>query len=128
MGFFKNLMKKKEFIYIVDVDTLKEFIRRDVDFSVANNLVASEDVLVYLNGNEYDVTSWNYELDDDEDDNHKGLVYCFDENEYSTLDELFDRHFRCVTGYFKIELVNTDDEFLNNYMNSHPELKIEDYQ
>ena len=123
MGLFSKLFKG--YFYVVDLDTLKQYLQKELDFSLENNLEASADLNIYLNGDKHHIQIWNYSASNFEKE--KGLIIYYDDIELKTLDELYSNYLNNINGYFKIELITIEDEFLEEYKKNHPELKIEDY-
>ncbi len=130
MGLISKIWKKinSGFFYIVDLETLKKHLERELDFSISNNLEASANLNIYLEGNKHHIQIWNYEASSFKDEQEKGLIIYYDEEEYRTLDELYSARLNNLPNYFKIELIGADDVFLNKYKEEHPELKVEDYE
>lgn len=116
MGLF-NIFKKvnKGYFYIVDEKTLYDYINKDIQFTLESNLDACSNFNIYLN-EKHHIQIWN----------ENRLKFYYDEKEYSSLDELKSL-IGNLPNYFKIELIDTDDKFLNDYKKEHPELKVEDY-
>lgn len=129
MGFIKWIKDKwnQTFIYIVDENTLREYIRREIDFSLKENLQASADMNIYLNGEKHHIQVWNFAASDDLEEKVKGLIIYFDDIEYRTIEEFMNGSLRYLPEYFKIELTLGDDVFLNEYKVNHPELREEEY-
>ena len=135
MGFFKKFMEKlnQGFLYVVDINTFKEYLEFELKFSMENNLEASAHCNIYYNGEKHQVQVWNYQASTFIDEQVKGLVVYYDEAEYKSINQLmeeatiFETKLKDINGYFKIEVLDTDSEFLNNYKKDHPELKVEDY-
>ena len=117
MGFFDKLFHG--FYYVVDEKTLKEYLEEELKFSIENKLEASANLNIYLNNEKHHIQIWNHAESSFE-------VY-YDDEEYKTLEELYNSKLNGLPEYFKIELIDMDNEYLNNYKKNHPELKIENY-
>ena len=102
-------------------------MENELNFSLENELEASAHLNIYLNHEKHLIQIWNYAASDWKDEKGKGLIIYYDEEEFKTLDELYTSKFIHLPKYFKIELLDMDDEYLNEYKKSHPELNIEDY-
>lgn len=128
MGILKNLFNKLNtgFFYIVNEEVFKQYLEKELTFSLEHNLEASADLNIYLLGEKHHIQIWNYNAS--KEDAEKGLVVYYDKEEYKSLDELYLNKLNNLPNYFKIELLVTDDVFLNSYKEEHPELKIEDYK
>ena len=125
MGIFDKLFHG--FFYVIDEKTLKEFLERDLKFSLENKLEASANLNIYLNNEKHHIQIWNHSESSFEEEKVKGLIIYYDDEEYKTLEELYNSKLNNLPEYFKIELLDTDDSYLNDYKKSHPELKIENY-
>ncbi len=130
MGLFKWLKENlnKTFVYIIDLDTLKKYLKREIEFSIKENLQASADLNIFLNGEKHHIQVWNFSASDDPEEKKKGLIIYFNDTGYKNINELIERELRFLPEYFKIELTLSDDAFLNEYKARHPELREEDYQ
>lgn len=129
MGFLKKLADKisKGFIYIVDIDTLEKYLKRELEFSLKNDLEASADLNLYVNAKKHHIQIWNYTASKFESEREKGLIFYYDEEEFRTLEDLMSQKLDNLPDYFKIELILGDDAGLNEYKRSHPELKEENF-
>ncbi len=127
MGFFKNLLKKfnEGFFYVLDMNTLYEYLRREAELSLEEKLAAVANLNIYFGSEKHNIMAWNYEATDEEQE--KGLKFYYDDEEYATLDELYTGRLRSIEGFVKIELIETDSVFLNEYMSAHPELNPENF-
>ena len=135
MGFFKNLIDKLNsgFFYIVDIDTLYEYLNRDLEFSLDNNLEASANLYIYYKNEKHKIQIWNHAASYYKDEKEKGLIVYYDNLEYKSIDEFMQNasianiKIKDIKEFFKIELIDADSVFLNEYKAKHPELKVEDY-
>ena len=123
MGFFNKLFHG--FYYVVDEKTLKEYLEEELNFSIENEIEASANLNIYLNNEKHHIQIWNHAESSFEEE--KGLIIYYDEEEYKTLEELYNSKLNGLPEYFKIELIDISDTFLDDYKKSHPELKVEDY-
>lgn len=136
MGFFKKIMDKlsQGFSYVVDTNTLKEYLEFELKYSLENNLEASAHCNVYYKGDKHQIQVWNYQASTFADEQVKGLIVYYDEIEYKSIEQLMEEatisgtKLKDINEYFKIEVLDVDSEFLNNYKKNHPELKVEDYE
>lgn len=129
MGLFKKFFSKlwSGFFYVVDPETLKDYLERDCKFSIDEKLQASANLNIYVDGSKHHVQIWNFAASDDPEEAAKGTIFYFDELEYTSLDMLYTQQLRFLPPFFKIELIDCDDVQLNAYRDSHPELRVEDY-
>lgn len=125
MGLFGNLFKKM--FYVVDKPILKQYLEKELEFSINEHLDASANLYLYLNSTKNHLQIWNYTDSIDENLRYKGIVVYYNESEFKSIDELFLNALNNLPEYFKIELIDMDNAFLNQYRSAHPELKIEDY-
>lgn len=127
MGFFKNFFDKLNsgFFYVVDKECLLNYLTEELQFSLENNLAACANLYVYIGEHKHHVSIWNYAATNEDQD--KGVKYYYDEEEYSTIDDLYQSRLVVLPDYFKIELIDGDSVYLNEYQAVHPNLKLEDY-
>ena len=125
MGFFNKLFHG--FFYVVDKDALKKYLEEELKFSLENKLEASANLYIYLNGEKHHIQIWNHAESNFEEEKEKGLIVYYDEDELKTIEELFSSKLNNLPEYFKIELIDMDNEFLNSYKKSHPELNVDNY-
>jgi hypothetical protein len=129
MGFFKNFLDKinKGFIYIVDEETLRKHLEQNLKFSLDNNLEASANFNIYINNEKHHIQIWNFSASNFKDEKVKGLIINYDDLEFKTIEDLMKNKLNNLPKYFKIELIDSDEVFLNEFKKNHPELKEEDY-
>jgi hypothetical protein len=129
MGFFKNFLDKinKGFIYIVDEETLRKHLEQNLKFSLDNNLEASANLNIYINNEKHHIQIWNFSASNFKDEKVKGLIINYDDLEFKTIEDLMKNKLNNLPKYFKIELIDSDEVFLNEFKKNHPELKEEDY-
>ena len=129
MGVFKKLKEKlnQRFTYVINKQILRIYLENEMKFSLDNNLEASADLYIYINGEKHQIQIWNFGASRDSEEKEKGLIVFFDDNEYRTIDDMISSELRYLPEYFKIELINCDDFMLNKYKEEHPELRLEDY-
>ena len=129
MSILKKVLSKINtgFYYIVNEEVFKQYLEKELTFSLEHNLEASADLNIYLLGEKHHIQIWNYDASEIESERVKGLVVYYDKEEYKTLDDLYQNRLNNLPQYFKIELLVADDVFLNNYKEEHPELIIDDY-
>jgi uncharacterized protein YlbG (UPF0298 family) len=125
MGLFSKLFHG--FYYVVDEQILKKHLEDELKFSIENRLEASANLNIYLNGEKHHIQIWNYAESNYDEEKNKGLIIYYDENEFKTLEELYNSKLNNLPEYFKIELIDMDNKFLNEYKKTHPELKIDNY-
>lgn len=125
MGIFDKLFHG--YYYVVDEKTLKEYLEKELNFSIENRLEASANLNIYLNNEKHHIQIYNYLESSVQEDNEKGLIIYYDNDEYKTLEELYSSRLNNLPEYFKIELIDMDDAYLNDYKKTHPELKTENY-
>ena len=135
MGFFGKIIKKitAGYFYVVDIKTLNELLQKDLEFSLSNNLEASTDLNIYYKEEKHHLQIWNHGASNFPEEKAKGLIIYYDDIEYKTIEECMNNatianiKLNDIEGYFKIELTESDSEFLNEYQKNHPELNVEDY-
>lgn len=135
MSIFKKFIDKMlhGFFYVVDINTLHEYLNDELKFSLDNNLEASSHLNIYYKGEVHEIQVWNHSASNFKDEQEKGLIVYYDKLKYKSIDELMENamisniKLKEINGFFKIELIDMDSEFLNEYKSNHPELKIEDY-
>ncbi|MBE6149258.1 MAG: hypothetical protein E7170_00865 [Firmicutes bacterium] len=115
------------FYYVVDEKTLRKYLKDELDFSLDNRLEASANLNIYLNCEKHHIQIWNFAESNWEEEKSKGLIIYYDKEEFKTLEELYNSKLNNLPEYFKIELIDADSVFLNNYKKAHPELKIDNY-
>lgn len=125
MGLFSKLFHGV--YYVVDSNTLRTYMEKELDFSKNNNLEASANFNLYLNGNKIHIQVWDYSASSFEDEKAKGLIVYYNDIELKSIDELFNNYLMSLPQYFKIELIDADNEYLNEYKKAHPELNPNDY-
>ena len=125
MGLFSKLFKG--YFYVVDAETLKQHLEKELNFSLSAHLEASANLNIYLNKEKHHIQIWNYAASSLPEEQGKGLVIYYDDKEYKTLEELYQKELNNLPNYFKIELIDADDAELNDYKKAHPDLKVEDY-
>lgn len=130
MGFFKNFFKKEFFtgsFYVVDLPTLREFLEQSCRFAKEHDLEYVTGLYLYLNGEKHFLWVSNQSAGLDGDMPGTGFIFTYDDFEYASLDSLVGQKLRFLPLYFKINLPDADDIFLNEYKKNHPELKVEDF-
>lgn len=135
MGFFGKIIKKLTagYFYVVDIKTLNELLQKDLEFSLLNNLEVSTDLNIYYKEEKHHLQIWNHGASNFPEEKAKGLIIYYDDIEYKTIEECMNNatianiKLKDIEGYFKIELTESDSEFLNEYQKNHPELNVEDY-
>ena len=125
MGLFSKLFHG--FFYVVDKEALRNYMENDLKFALEHNLEAISHFNLYLNGEKTEIQVWNHAASSFKDEQEKGLIVYYNKEELKTIDELFSTKLNNLPEYFKIELIDSDDKFLNEYKKSHPELNVEDY-
>ncbi len=125
MGLFSKLFHG--YYYIVDEQTLKKYLNEELNFSLENRLEASANLNIYLNGEKHHIQIWNFAESKLEKEKNKELIIYYDNEEYKSLEDLYNYKLNNLPGFFKIELIDTDNKFLNEYKKAHPELKNENY-
>ena len=132
MGF---LDKVKKFFsnakYVVDDKTLSEYIEKEISSSEKYEYELIGDFCIFPDGNKKRVLILNHKFATSDEDIGKGIVYycCYggEDIPYNSISELLDKEFPQRTVYYKIEFLDADSEFLNEFMKCHPELSVEDY-
>lgn len=130
MAIFKNLFKKEFFtgyFYVIDLPTLREYLERSCRFAKENNLESAAELYLYLGGEKHLIGASNQSAGLDDDMPGNGFLFSFDEFEYASLDTMIRQKLSFLPPYFKINLPDGSDVWLNEYKKNHPELKVEDY-
>ena len=135
MSLLKKMIEKltQGYFYVVDINVLKEFLNDELKFTLENNLEASSHLKLYYKGEKHTIQVWNHAASNFADEKAKGLIVYYDDIEYKSIEELFENaiisniKLKDIKDYFKIELIDSDSVFLNEYKDQHPELNVEDY-
>lgn len=128
MGIFKKLKKlNQRFTYVINTQVLRNYLENEMKFSLENNLEASADLYIYINGEKHQIQIWNFGASRDSEEKEKGPIVFFDDNEYRTIDDMISSKLRYLPENFKIGLIYCDDIMLNKYKEEHPKLRLEDY-
>lgn len=135
MSFFKKMIEKlmQGHFYVVDINTLDEFLKDELKFTLEYNLEASSHFNIYYKGEKHTIQVWNHAASSFADEKAKGLIVYYDQIEYKSIEELMENaiisnvKLKEINEYFKIELIDGDSVFLNEYRSKHPELNVEDY-
>lgn len=130
MKILKKIISKitSGFFYIVDIETLKKYLELELQFSLENNLEASANLNIYINQKKHHILIWNYSASNFKEEQLKGLIIYYDDEEFKNLNDLYSKYLNSLTEYFKIELIDSDSTFLNEYKKNHPELKLDNYK
>ncbi len=127
MGF---LQKMKEFFtgffYVVDAETLIDYINRNVYFSYEERNPFCTEFNMYFGEEKYFVQVFNDAFDEDSA-RHEGISVVCGGKEYGSVEEFAREALRFAPQFFKIELTLSDDTVLNEYKAAHPELDPENY-
>lgn len=135
MNFFKKIINKlnEGFLYVIDINILKKHLEDELQFSISNDLEASANLNIYYKGEKHHIQIWDFRASNFADERTKGLIVYYDDIEYKSIEELMENaiianiRLKDIKDYFKIELIDCDSVFLNEYKSQHPELKVEDY-
>lgn len=135
MNFFKKIINKlnEGFLYVIDINILKKYLEDELEFSISNDLEASANLNIYYKGEKHHIQIWDFRASNFADERTKGLIVYYDDAEYKSIEELMENaiianiRLKDIKDYFKIELIDCDSVFLNEYKSQHPELKVEDY-
>ncbi|MEE3342889.1 MAG: hypothetical protein VZS44_02240 [Bacilli bacterium] len=123
--------EKKEdpypFKYVVDYDTLINYMKKEDEFSTINKLEASFHFYLYLNKEKNEIQSWHFTESNDTKEQAKGITYYWNKEEYATIDKLIEQKLKNINYPILIELIDSDNELLNNYKKNHPEIDIAKY-
>lgn len=130
MNFLKKIFNTlgSNFFFVADKDVLMETLRLNLDFAIEKHLELATVLNIYLNGEKHEVMVCNYSAYKDKKIKRDGIGCFFDDFEYGSLDELYHAHFENIRGYFKVEDPNGEDTYLSDFMEKHPELRVEDYE
>ena len=129
----KNMFSSSKLEYFVEVKTFEEYLKKELEFSLENNLELCTDLKIFYKGETPHVNIWNFSAAISKSDQEKELSVIFDDIEYNTIDNLINNATIANTKlvdfkeYFVIKLTYSDSEFLNNYKQAHQELNVEDY-
>lgn len=129
MGFLKKWFEKimSGFFYVVDLETFREYLEREKRFSLEENLEACVNLTLYVNGEKHPVEIWNYGASADAEEQAKGFRAFYDEKEFLSIEDMIRVKMSNLPAYFKIELTDADNVWLNEYKENHPELRVEDF-
>lgn len=125
MGLFDKLFHGA--FYVVDEATLKKHLEDELSFSIENSLQASANLYIYLNSEKHHIEVTNFQASEIESERQQGLIVSFDDEDFASLPEMYAAKLSSLPQYFKIELIDMDSVFLNEYKENHPELKIDEY-
>lgn len=120
--------------YVVDMKTFEEYLRKELQFTLENNLEACVNLYIFYKGEKHTINIWNFATSSLKNEQEKELSVTFDEIEYNSIDNLLNNatiannKLMDIEEYFVIELIDVDSEFLNQYKIMHPELNVEDYK
>ena len=122
MGFKDFFDKfKQKYIFVVDRETLRQFILEQIAFAKEHNLEEVEEIFIYINGVKKTINITNYAID-------KGIAFKYEGLSYQDMNGFFEHVIDPIPGeYLKIELNWSNSKILNDFKNAHPELRPEDY-
>lgn len=106
---------KYPFTYLVDRSTLIAYMNKEEEFGIKYNLESTFRYYLYQNGQKIAIEALH------EDGDH----FYFGDSKFDSIEKLISKIEG--TGPFLIELMDSDDTFLNEYRDAHPELNIEEY-
>ena len=107
---FARIVDVDKFTYVVDKDTLIDYIDRQIQFGIETNLELFTAFNLHIDGQAHYV-----EIGCDAHEKHHDFrIYCDNKKAYETIDD-FIREELPDGGHFKIELLYTDDAILNQY-------------
>ena len=127
-----NVVSKIE--YVVNIKVFEEYLRQNLQFSIENNLEACVDINLYYKGEKHAINIFNFGASSSKKEQEKGISVMFDNVEYKTIDNFLNTAVINNTklidfkDYFVIKLLYMDDAYLNEFRDSHTELKVEDYK
>lgn len=127
MGFLKSIKEFfTGFFYVVDVETLIEYINRNVALCFEDKNPFCTEFNMHFGGEKRFVQVFNNAFDEDAP-GREGISVVCGEKEYGSVEEFVREALRFAPQYFKIELTLSDDVFLNEYKAAHPELDPDKY-
>lgn len=115
------------FHYLVDYDTLINYLKDEEIFSFENKLEASFHLYLYQEKQRHEIQSWHHNFSTFEDEKTKGHIIYYNGEEISNLDEFIANKLPRYEGYLLIELIDCDSVKLNEYKANHPELDVVAY-
>ena len=127
----KNILGNisKGYGYVCDVQTIFNFMKKELEFSIENNLEAVTDFYIYYKESKHHVIIWNYKASTSKLEAEKGLSITLDNIEFNSIEnfintaKLENNLISELSGYLKIELTYSDSTFLNEYKKSHPNIE-----
>ena len=127
MGILKSFIDKltKGYYYVVDAQTFRTFLERDLQFCVNEDLVFCTGLNLFFSGKKHFMQMFNNLAD--EENPRDGVTIVYDGTEYTSIESFFECALRYLPAYFKIELTLGDDVWLNEYKATHLDLNPEDY-
>lgn len=127
MGLWQRLKELfTGFFYVVDEETLIDYINRNVDLSFEVKMPFCTEFNMYFEGEKYFVQVFNNAFDEDAV-THEGISVVCGGKEYGSVGEFAREALGVAPQFFKIELTLSDDTVLNEYKAAHPELDPDKY-
>lgn len=115
------------FSYLIDYDTLINYMQEEEQFCFDNKLEASFHFYLYQGKEKIEVQSWHYSSSNFETERSKGNIYYWNKEEFYSLDSLIDNKIKKFDGYVLVELIDCDNVKLNEFKNNHKELDVAAY-
>ena len=115
------------FSYLVDYDTLINYMSAEDKFSKENNLEAGFHFYMYQKNERVELCSWYYSFSSIESERVKGNIYYYNKEEYTSLEDLINTKIPRFSDYILIELIEADNVTLNKYKEEHKELDVKSY-
>ncbi len=115
------------FFYLVDYETLIQYMKKEEEFAFTNQLEAGFHYYLYQNNNKIEIQAWYNVFSKFESEKIKGNIYYWDKEEFDSLNNLIESHIKPFDGYILIELIDADDVMLNKFKENHKELDVVSY-
>ncbi|MDO4283418.1 MAG: hypothetical protein Q4D02_07255 [Clostridia bacterium] len=109
----------KGFEYICDVNTIFTFMKKELEFSMENNLEAVANFNLYYHEEKYKIVVWNFAASDVKSEQEKGLSVTLNDVEYHSIDNFIDQAMlgstliKDIKEELTVELLDMDSDFLN---------------
>ncbi len=113
--------------YLVPLDILKEYMNQEEKFSDEEKLEACFHYYIFLTDGKHEVQKWNHNYSNFPDEQQKGSIIYWDKEEYRNIDEIINTKINNIEVPVLIEIIESDNVYLNEYQKQHPELDVKKY-
>lgn len=127
MKFFLTRKKSFPFSYLLDYETLIQYMKEEDKFNCDNKLEAGFHYYFYQNDKKIEAQAWYYTFSSSKTEKDKGIIYYWNNEEFHSLDSLIENKIEKFDGYVLIELIDGDSTLLNEFRENHKELDVAMY-